>query len=120
MSLTEEQQHRHCYGYIVDFIDPPEQHVCYRCLLGSEGQRYAALQSLAEVRRVLWALHEGKTRAGLGKHLGCGIEHLVFLDSADVAYVNRVRRFRGWASIEAAGDAGLLHVVDSRANDISC
>lgn len=93
MILTGEQQHRHCYGYMVDVIEPPEQHTCYQCLLDPEEPRYAALQSLAEVRRVLWALHEGKRgkkMAGLAKQLGCGIEHLVFLDSADVAHVDRV------------------------------
>ena len=105
---------------MVDVIEPPEQHICYRCLLGSEGPRYAALQSLAEVRRVLWALGEGKKRAELRKQSGCGIEHIVFLDSADVAYVDRVPPFRGRAGIEAAGDAGLLHIVEPRVNDISC
>ena len=123
MILTGEKQHRHCYGYIVDVINLPEQHICYGCLLDSEGSRYAALQSLAEVRRVLWALHEGKggkTRDAVGKQLGCGIEHPAFLDSADVAYVDRIRQFRVKASTEAAGDAGLLHVGEPRVNDLSC
>lgn len=73
------QQHRHCYGYIIGVIDPPEQHVCYRCLLTAEGPRYAALQSIAEVRHVLWALYDGDARTSsqlLGKRLGLHTAYL--------------------------------------------
>ena len=53
------QQHRSCYGFLVGTtVDPPEQHICYRCLVNPEDPRYTALMRLAERRRVLWALYD--------------------------------------------------------------
>ena len=91
--LTVGQQHRHCYGYIIGAVDPPEQHVCYRCLLGAEGPRYAALQSIAEVRHVLWALYEGDSRTSsrlLGTRLGWHTEQLPIWGGADVRDAHRI------------------------------